>query len=251
MISVICWKWGALFGPEYVLKLRSMLARHLHAAHRLTCVTDDVAGLDGVSTVALPHELSEAPRCLRRLRQYDPRWLDDNELWGERVVSIDLDVVIVDDVTSLFTRPEPIALWYVRHSSLFCTSIVMYAPDALRGLWGDFIADPAGYAAASMADVYPARRLRYSPQPDAKRAWFDASDQPIVNHYVRTHRDELDIGVWSEEEHGVIPYFGAGYRRGYAPIDALPAGARIVALGSSDKHVMDAGGHRWIKEHWH
>ena len=56
MISVICWKWGKLFSPVYVNRLRSMLARHLHIPHRLYCITDDRRGLDPeVGYFAMPN----------------------------------------------------------------------------------------------------------------------------------------------------------------------------------------------------
>jgi hypothetical protein len=46
MTNVICAKWGPKYGPEYVNRLRSMVARNLARPHRFVCFTDDPAGLD-------------------------------------------------------------------------------------------------------------------------------------------------------------------------------------------------------------
>ncbi|WP_297835112.1 hypothetical protein [Thermomonas sp.] len=46
MINVLCIKWGAKYGPEYVNRLRSMVKRNLAREHRFVCLTDDRTGID-------------------------------------------------------------------------------------------------------------------------------------------------------------------------------------------------------------
>ena len=57
MATVLCMKWGRRYGPDYVNTLYSMLRRHLAAAHRLVCLTDD--------RERHPRPRSNAGRCRR------------------------------------------------------------------------------------------------------------------------------------------------------------------------------------------
>jgi len=42
---VICFKWGAKYGADYVNRLYGMVARHLSAEFLLHCFTDDASGI--------------------------------------------------------------------------------------------------------------------------------------------------------------------------------------------------------------
>lgn len=118
MITVACWKWRpapgyrSSYGPEQVNTLYAMVERHLRCPHEFVCVTDDAAGLDPRIRVApLPVDFADVrsphgpswPSCYRRLAAFAPdaaHWL------GERILSLDLDVVITGDITGLAMRPE-------------------------------------------------------------------------------------------------------------------------------------------------
>jgi len=114
-VTFVTWKWRGndprrQFLSEHVNVLAAMLARHYQAPHTLTCITDDVAGLDGaIDAVALPETKGDwlgAPRlgngklfpaCYRRL------WLFSDEACalGARLVLLDIDVIILEDITAL------------------------------------------------------------------------------------------------------------------------------------------------------
>ena len=91
MLNVVCLKTGAAYGAEYVLRLRSMVARHLPVPHRFLCFTDaEVAGVT----------------CLRPPCHY-PGW------WGKvgffradlpvegPMLYLDLDVLVVGPLAEL------------------------------------------------------------------------------------------------------------------------------------------------------
>jgi uncharacterized protein YbdZ (MbtH family) len=229
MLSVLCWSWAGKFEPVYINRLRAALAIHLHLDHEVVCVTDNPDGIDSDIRTLPITELTDTPRCRRRMKQYDPDFARDI---GDRILSIDLDVVIVDDLTPIVDRPEPIVCWKVGYASVYSGSFVLYDSDALHGLWERFKADPDGYP---------------------KTAWPTGvgSDQAMLNHYLKSQRP---IPHWTERD-GFVTYFGAGYERkahhGMGPTQpALPAGARIVVLGSADKAVMDEGAYPWVRQHW-
>lgn len=118
---MVCWKWStpgyrSAFSVETVLTLRDMVRRHYPEPHRFVCVTDDPAGLGGVEVIADTKDFADVrsphgghnPSCYRRLRMFRP----DAEQWfGQRFVSIDLDVVITGDLRPLFHRSEDVVFW--------------------------------------------------------------------------------------------------------------------------------------------
>ena len=231
MIAVTCWRWGPLFGPEYVARLQSMLARNLQLEHRLYCFTDDPAAVPrDVIPMPIPVDLAGLPRCRRRMHQYNAAV---DVALGRRLLSIDLDVVITGDITPLVARTEPIVMWRVGYAGALSGSFVLWDAGALDGAWRAFDAD---------RDGYPRRA-----QPAGT-----GSDQAMLNLWLRESRTPVaELG----ERDGFVTWFGRGYERlqhhGMGPgRAALREGARIVVLGSADKGVLDDGVHPWVREHW-
>jgi hypothetical protein len=232
MLSVVCWRWGD-YAAEYVNRLRRMMARHLHAPHRFVCVTDDAAGIDSLVEIVEPPPMASImePRCRRRLWQYDEVFARS---LGERILSIDLDVVIVDDVTPLFCRPERLALWRVSGHGAWCGSPVLMVPGVLRGMWERFTEDPAGALVAA-----------------SSRKGHVASDQDVLNHYLNWLG--APVPGWTDADGLVtnpVPWQRLGPDRETHPLSALPRGARIVFMGGAERKVMDERWYPWIDEHW-
>jgi hypothetical protein len=129
MITFVSWLWVGwrpVYKPEHVYALRNMLAEHYKKPHRFVCVTDQK--LEGVETIPpwyspIPPNTCKAPDCYQRLKLFA-----DFETFGNEAVSIDLDCVILDDITELIdsARSEPFkilggtvcpyngSIWYVR-----------------------------------------------------------------------------------------------------------------------------------------
>lgn len=238
-LSVLCWKWNQAdgtpkFGPEYVNRLRAGLARHLHLDHNLTCVTDDPRGLDGDIRTLPITEFQNTPRCRRRMAQFSRAFASKV---GERILSIDLDVVLVDDITPIVNRPEPLVCWKVAHAQVFSGSFILMNAGVLDGLYRQYAADPEGFP----------RRVQPRGVP---------SDQAMLNYYLGndTYPEYSTVPYWTEAD-GFVTYFGEGYEAfeamGVGPrYRNLPDGVRIVVLGSADKAVMDEGRYEWVRRHW-
>lgn len=229
MLSVVCWKWGRIFGPEYVNRLKLALRKHLQIEHQLTCITDDPTGIDHDVRLLPIREFTDTPRCRRRLKQFDQQFT--KAMLGPRVLSIDLDVVITDDITPLVDRPEPLVCWRVGYANVFSGSFILYNHDVLHGLYEAYRADPIGFPVTVQARGTP-------------------SDQAMLNHFV----ESWDVPFWTETD-GIVTYFGDGYERfehlGVGPGQPhLPEGARLVVLGSADKSAMDEGRYLWVRDHW-
>jgi hypothetical protein len=120
---VVCWKWTpapgyrSQFTPDTVNILRAMVERHLPLPHEFVCVTDQPEGIDPrVRIVPLWNDHrtvpspwgGKNPSCYVRLKAFAP---DAKEILGARILSLDLDTVITDDLTPLVDRPEEFIIY--------------------------------------------------------------------------------------------------------------------------------------------
>lgn len=104
-VTVICMKWGTLYGAHYANRLRAMVARHLDRPHRFVCLTDDASGLDaGIEALPIPAVAIDPPYGAtpwRKLGLYAPRIGD---LAGPALF-LDLDVVVTGSLDAFFDLP--------------------------------------------------------------------------------------------------------------------------------------------------
>jgi hypothetical protein len=121
--TIVTFKWKSppgyrsTFEGVHVNTLASMVRRHYAKPHRFLCITDDPTGIDEkIETMPLwkdhsklpsPHSL-RFPSCYRRLKIFSA---EAKELIGERIIQLDLDTVITDDVSPLFDREEDFIAW--------------------------------------------------------------------------------------------------------------------------------------------
>lgn len=103
--TVLCMKWGTKYGPEYVNRLYAMVRRHLRGAFRFVCLTDRSEGVRPevqclpIPPLDLPPGIPE--RGWTKLTTFAA---DLHGLTGTALF-LDLDVVIVDDITPFFEQP--------------------------------------------------------------------------------------------------------------------------------------------------
>jgi hypothetical protein len=93
MITVTCINWGTLYGPEYVQRLKSSIERNSTVPFRFVCLSDKK--IPGVETI----ELTPG---------YETWWnklqvLDPSKDLGNRIVNLDIDLIIVDNIDWLLT----------------------------------------------------------------------------------------------------------------------------------------------------
>jgi hypothetical protein len=103
--TILCMKWGTKYGPDYVNRLYGMVRRHLRGEFRFVCLTDRSEGVRTevqclpIPDLALPEGLPE--RGWKKLTTFAA------DLYGLQgtALFLDLDVVIVDDITPFFEHP--------------------------------------------------------------------------------------------------------------------------------------------------
>jgi hypothetical protein len=237
MIHFVCWKWRSktyrtVFEAKHVNVLAGMLRRHYKAEHRLICITDDPTGVK-CETHPLWKDLSELvnpsgavlPSCYRRLKLFagettQAMGIED----GERVASLDLDVVLTGEVTALFDREEDFVGWKgigTYRPVVYNGSLWMFRAGRLRWLWDEF--DP---------DQTP--KL-------TREAKYFGSDQGWMSYRLNGSAPGLDI------EDGVYSFARDIHRQ-----RKLPANARIVFFNGKRKpwERLTQREQPWIAKHW-
>lgn len=261
------WRWGTSYDVSYVNKLRSMLARHLAADHQLYCITDDLAGLDpGIVPVMMwdPGDLKRA----RRLRMFG----GVAGLFGDRILHMDIDVVITRDITHLVMRHEPFVIWRcpashrfkgnltlgagshetgvlcsndVSELSPYNTSLILRDSNTLSNLWTEYVADPEAVEKRAQKAQLWTTIMRKSPgETEWRVTRLDPrdDDQAVVSLYAMP----LDPPVWGEED-GIYKWG----RRGFADKAKLPDNAAVVFMnGSLRVNRIGLDDYPWLKEHW-
>jgi hypothetical protein len=233
VLDVVTWRWGSTFASDHVNRLASMLRRHLHLPHRLHCFTDDPEGLDsGILTHPAPDPYpnmvagkgDSSRSCFRRMRMYDR---DMGTLVGPRILHLDLDVVIVDDVTPLFDRPEPLVVYDMENRKgrvSYNPSALLMDAGVLHHMREEFGRDPRGT------------------WQRAKEGGWTMSDMAVLGLYAAPLRPP----TWGRADGMLAHYRDTRHR------PDLPGGARVV-LFYGDGRPWDAIAQArcpWVAEHW-
>jgi hypothetical protein len=234
-LTFVSWRWTpkhgyrSTFAPETVYSLREMIRRHYARPHRFVCVTDQPEKLKGIETIKMWPDLCDLPSpightypsCYRRLKVFAP---EAGSVFGERLVSIDLDTVIVGDMVPLFDRPEDFVIWGESdfpRTTPYCGSLWMLKTGTRPQVWTEF-------------------DRKSSP----KRAWqagCRGSDQGWISFILGPHE-----ATWTRAD-GVY-----SYRKHIATNNNhLPQDARVVAFhGKVDPWQYRTQQIPWVAAHY-
>lgn len=241
-LVIAAFKWGARFGADHVHRMRNMLARHLQMPHEFVCITDDPAGIaPDIRIVPLWSELREHGKCTVRLRAFAP---DMAEIIGPRFAWIDLDCVLVDDVTAIFDRSEDFVISGVElPPQPYNGSLVMMDAGARREVYDDF--DPVRLAAAR-------RRLNYGGSDQAWIAIRLGPDEATWTEAdgIYTYRDYIDPAPRMPTR--PLRRAMEGPRTGGGLPDRAGPARMIVFNGAKYDPGLDRCQRLspWISEHW-
>jgi hypothetical protein len=232
-------KWGTKYGPEYVDRLYGMVRRHLRGDFRLVCLTDRAEGIRSevqclpIPDLALPEGIPE--RGWKKLTTFAA---DLHGLKGTALF-LDLDVVIVDDITPFFEQPGEFLIihdwkrpWRITGNS----SVYRFELGAHAQVLERFRAEHESIRA----------RLRN------EQAWLS---QVLHEQGKLSYWPAAWCASW---KYHCIPRFPANYWR--AP--SIPEGARILIFhgvinppdaidGSSTHAWRRALPAPWLAQHWH
>lgn len=212
MLHICTWSWGDKYSTEYAARLFAGAREHIKQPF--------IPGL--LSPIDEDRFLTQIPGCFARLRLFDPIWqghLGINP--GDRIVCIDLDVVVTGALDDLFDHDDPFAILQGANASNPCPyngSIWQLRAGYRPDVWSDF-------------SIEAARAVPHDKFPD-DQAWF-AHKLP-------------DAARWRVgAESGIYAFKKPGWPKG----DDLPADARLVCFpGARDPsqftHID------WVQKNW-
>lgn len=141
--TVICVRFGDLYGREYVEKLRNMVNRHLTIPYRFVCLTDDQIPMEGVYSIIQTNS-GYKKGWWHKLHMFDP----DLPLSG-RILYFDLDVVIHANIDKLVTNyaDEFVGIRdfnrkYHPSWRYLNSSVMSWSHGCESNLWSEFHKDP-------------------------------------------------------------------------------------------------------------
>ena len=116
-----------------------MVARNLTLPHRFVCVTDDK--IEGVETVPFDWRKHVPGTVYARLMQHNTEWARVN--LGERILSLDLDIVITGNFDHVAGRKEDFVIWRNPNfgqprRAFYQSSVQLFSAGARPQLWTDF-----------------------------------------------------------------------------------------------------------------
>lgn len=231
MISVVTWVWEGprRYRPMHANTLYSMLCRHLHVPFRFICISSYAEGfVEGVEVLPIPAaakavgdimspEGEHMPSCYRRLWVFS----DEARMLGERVLSIDVDLVILDDITPVVQRDEEFVGWKPRqnwgNADRVAGGMFLLTTGTRTHVWDDFGPD----------EIRRVRKLGYR---GSDQAWM-------------SYKLAKDAALWRQED-GLYALSDIEKRNGKVPEDA-----RIVQFAGIKKpwHCMNLD---WVQQHY-
>jgi hypothetical protein len=216
---------GYTFRHDHVHILKSMIARHLTLPYRFLCVTDDK--IDGVDTVPLDWRKHVPGTVFIRLMQHRP---DIKDVFGqdiERILSLDLDVVITGNIDHIVNRDNDFTIWANPNfpapgRAFFQSSVQCFKPGARSCLWTDF--DPN--------ETVKFTNWRFGGK---EQAWI-------------SERLEWTEATFTAED-GI---YGAGRLGSKGVGSELPENACIVSFPGAREpsQPQTQSEHKWIKDHY-
>jgi len=223
-IDVITWMWGDKYGMRDIVRLFKAVKKNLRAEHRFHVFSEpDFPHLeDGYGIKAHPIEDPSliGRNCFCRLRMFDPRWQQRNDLRGT-IVSLDLDVVITGTLDPLFETSKTFMILRGANAANPCpynASVMLLKAGHHAKVWTEF-------------SIEKANAVPFYEFPD---------DQGWIWHMLpKAHG-------WPVGKSGIYAFQKPGWPKGN---DALPVNARLVTfIGARKPEQFTAL--PWVQKFW-
>lgn len=204
--------------------LQNMVRRNLSITHRFICVTDET--IDGVETFPMDWSKHVPGTCLVKLMVHKP---EIARQLGDRILALDIDVVITGSLDKLVARQEDFIIWANPNfpaplRAYFQGSVQMFNAGARPELYYDFD---------------PKETLKWL-------NWrFGGREQCWISERLEWGR----TATFSDQD-GI---YGAGRLGGKGVRSNLPDNAVIVSFPGAREPSQAAvqEQHPWVREHYY
>ena len=149
--SVVTWKWEpprgyrSKYGAEQVNALFRGVRRHYPRPFRAICITDQSQGIDpSIEVIPAWNDFAELPppqgmknpSCYRRLRLFHP---DIGQILGNRIVSVDLDMLFTGSLIPVWERCEDVVfVGDTNRNTHYNGSMVLLKAGTRAKVWTEF-----------------------------------------------------------------------------------------------------------------
>ncbi len=245
MITFVCFKWQfnnkeyqhlrrlKQFSGKHVNILHRMVSKYYRDRFRFVCITDDEKEISSkVDTFPLWDDYKKLGGCYLRLKIFDRDLNREIADGSDYIVCIDLDAVIVDDITSFLNAHKgrgDLVTWHrPGENNPYCGAIWMMRPGTCSFLWEDF--SEQKMKAIKQDTVKPTKNLLLS----------KGTDQAWINYRL------------GEDHDASVKSFGSGlydYKRLNSE-DVLPNDAKIVFFNGR-RYMPENFKHlKWVKDNY-
>jgi len=94
-LTILCVRFGNLYGREYVERLRNMVSRNITIPYRFCCLTDDNHPIEGVDTIYQPNA-GYRKGWWHKVHMFNP-----NLNISGRILYFDLDIIVHSNIDKL------------------------------------------------------------------------------------------------------------------------------------------------------
>lgn len=219
------------YTAQDVVRLFESVRKNTNLPLKFVCVTDDPSGIPSwIRTAPIIDEKSvvEAGGCFRRLPMFGDR---AREWIGERFLNLDLDALVVGDLTPILSRTEDFIGWWpdqqANRKFRLNGSMIMMTAGSRRQVWDEFRID------------HPLLDDR----GDFRNPVYEDSDQAWINRILDAEKE----AAWGVDD-GVYRYGTEIYKAG----GGLPANARIIFFPGKFKPWSELSLERspWLQQYW-
>lgn len=237
-ITVVLWKWRSngnwkKYSAGHVNAIVAMVDAHLDLPCDYVLITDDPIGVDPavrclpLEKVAANLPMVRAPQrnAYRRIGLFNAAMRD---VLGKRLLQLDLDTVIIKNITGMVDRPEPFVIW--KSPSIGPTgyalnpSFMLMTAGAQRQVYDRYVVDPVGVASA------------------AKLAGFTSTDQAVISHLATSDAVTID------ETDGMVSFRDHLQRGALKPDAAVKVVSFMDRFDPADPLLQDRC--PWIARHY-
>lgn len=246
-ITFICWKWQPenkkdkhfrrlkQFTSKHVNILYSMLKRNYQDPFRLVCITDDPSELnDGIETFELWNDFRDLGGCYTRLKIFDAYTNLQIARGADYIISIDLDMVIADDITEFINEKRngnPFITWYrPGENNPHCGALWMLKPGFCYSLWSNL-------------SEKKIKELKSQKVRNGKNLMLSqGTDQTWINSKIDSIKTTSENNIFGD---GIYDY-----KRLESP-ESLPSGAKMVFFNGRRLMPENFMYLSWVKGNYH
>ena len=110
-LTVAAYQWGNKYSPDDVRRLQRMVKRYMTVRHTFAVITDKSQAFDAdrdIHAIQMDMTTHIPGKCFAKLFTFHHL---GGEIFGERILQIDLDSIIVGPLDPLVDRDEDLVMW--------------------------------------------------------------------------------------------------------------------------------------------